>query len=75
FEVFSMLGQKPLGIIPDDDSLSFCFLGESVKNMPSDTAFEMIATNLHEGTEYMYDCLSRYSGFFGNIRRKIKRKA
>lgn len=75
FEVFSMLGQKPLGIIPDDDSLSFCFPGESVKNMPSDTAFEMIATNLHEGTEYMYDCLSRYSGFFGNIRRKIKRKA
>ena len=75
FEVFSMLATKPLGIIPDDDDLSFCFPGESDKDMLSDTAFEMIATNLHEGTEYMFDCLSRYTGFFGNIRRKIKRRA
>lgn len=75
FEIFTMLEVQPLGIIPDDDILSFRLPGETEKNMPSDTAFEMVATNLHEGTDYMFDCISRYSGFFGNIRRKIKRRA
>ena len=75
FEVFSLLGAKPLGIIPDDDDVAFRFPGECDNALSSDTAFEMIATNLHEGTEYMFDCLSKYTGFFGNIRRKIKRRA
>ena len=75
FEVFSLLGSKPLGIIPDDDHLSFRYPGEYDKDMVSDVAFEMIATNLHEGTDYMFDCISKYTGFLGNIRRKIKRKA
>ena len=75
FEVFSLLGASPLGIIPDDDYLSLRYPGEYDKDMTSDTAFEMIATNLHEGTDYMFDCISKYTCFFCNIRRKIKRKA
>ena len=75
FEVFSLLGARPLGIIPDDDNIPFRFPGECYNDLSSDTAFEMVVTNLHEGTEYMFDCLSKYTGFFGNIRRKIKRRA
>lgn len=75
FEIFSMLDVRPLGIIPDDDLLAFRLPSEGGKDMPSDTAFEMIATNLHEGKDDMYDCVSKYTGFFGNIRRKIKRRA
>lgn len=75
FEIFTMLDIQPLGIIPDDDGLSFRLPSECDGGMPSDTAFEMIATNLHEGADDMYDCVSRYTGFFGNIRRKIKRRA
>lgn len=75
FEVFSLLKVSALGIVPDDDSLSFRLPTESMKDSPADTALEMLATNLHEGTEDMFDCLSRYSGFFGSIRRKIKRRA
>jgi len=74
FEVFAMLDLPPLGIIPDDDMLSFCSPTDVDKDMISDSAFEMIATNLHEGQEDMFDCISRYTGFFGNIRRKIKRR-
>lgn len=74
FEIFSLLDVEPLGIVPEDDFLSFTGPVRP-QNTPSDTAFEMIATNLHEGKKDMYDCVSRYSGFFGNIRRKIKRRA
>ena len=74
FEIFAMLDAEPLGIIPDDDFLSFRLPSDG-KGTLSDTAFEIIATNLHEGKDDMYDCVSRYTGFFGNIRRKIKRRA
>lgn len=74
FEIFAMLDAQPLGIIPDDDFLGFRLPSDG-RGTPSDTAFEIIATNLHEGKDDMYDCVSRYTGFFGNIRRKIKRRA
>ena len=74
FEIFAMLDAEPLGIIPDDDFLSFRLPSDG-RGTLSDTAFEIIATNLHEGKDDMYDCVSRYTGFFGNIRRKIKRRA
>ena len=69
-----MLNLPPLGIIPEDDAISFSLPTDVSKNMVADSAFEMIATNLHEGQEDMFDCVSKYSGFLGNIRRKIKRR-
>ena len=67
FEVFSILNQKPLGVIPENDDLN-CSMYDG-RNRP----FDILAKNLQTGAMEIYDCVSKYRGIFGKLKRKLKR--
>lgn len=68
FEVFSLLSKTPLGVLPENDEVN-CNLA-----LHSDRkAFDILAKNLQTGSSEMYDCVSRYKGIFGKIKRRLKR--
>jgi len=68
FEVFSLLGQPPLGVIPENDDVN-CNLDLYAERK----AFDVLAKNLVTGSQEIYDCTARYRGIFGKLKRKIKR--
>jgi septum site-determining protein MinD len=70
FEVFSLLGFKPLGIIPEDDDININTTASQENRAP----YDILADNLHFGGSKMYDCITRYKGIFGKMRSKIKRR-
>jgi len=72
-DIFRMLDVKPLGIVPEDDSVSFSEL-KSIKGSAG-SAYSILADNLHNGKNIMFDYCSRYKGFFGKLRRNLKRNA
>jgi septum site-determining protein MinD len=71
-EVFEILNIKPLGIIPEDDMIN---CGRSGGGKGCRNAYDIIAQNLANNTSVMYDCIARYSGFLGRIRRNLKKNA
>lgn len=68
FEVFSLLGNNALGILPEIDEVN-C----NLQLHQDRKAFDMLANNLHCGCHNMYDCVSQYRGIFGRLKRKFKR--
>lgn len=67
-EISELLKISLLGVLPEDLEI---MRGDVVK---SHTAFKTVATNLLTGKRKLYDVTKKYSGFFGNIRRVLKRK-
>lgn len=59
-EVFSLLGQRPLGIIGEDDEVN-CF-GQS-----ANVAFTILADNLHFGTQKLMDVVSQHKNFWRRL--------
>ena len=70
YEVFALLNANPLAVLPEDDNVN-CYLEAGYGNV----AYKMLASNLHDGKRQMYDCTSKYRGFFGKLRRNAKRNA
>ena len=68
FEIFSILGHTPLGVIPENDDVN-C----NLRLHENRRAFDMLASNLQTGTFDVYDCVSPYKGIFGKMRRRMKR--
>ena len=63
--IFSYMGVLPLGIIPEADKLNgFC--------RQDSPYFDLVADNLLNGKQILYDYLKAYEGVFGNLRLKIK---
>lgn len=64
-----------VGAIPEDDSVSRALIngGAVNDNSISNDAFKIVANNLHNGTHIEYDCTKKYKGFFGGLRKKVKR--
>ena len=73
-EIIKFLHTQILGVIPEDDDItalsSIGALGGSVSNR----AWVLLAENLHNGTKKVYDCTQKYRGFWGTLRRNIKRR-
>lgn len=64
-----------LGVVPDDDDIStLSSIGGFSGSLSSGRAFTLLAENLHSGTKKVFDCTNKYRGFFGNLRRNLKRK-
>lgn len=74
--IFEELGLPAAGIIPEDDSISVKSVYGGVLDISSgaEEAFTVLASNIINGKNHIYDYKSFYSGFFGKIRRVIKRK-
>lgn len=73
--IISALKLPILGVVPDDDDVStLSSIGGISSSMKIGRAFSLLAENLHNGSKKIYDCTNKYRGFFGNLRRNIKRK-
>lgn len=70
FEIFSLLGNNPLGVIPENDDVN-C----NIRLHHDRRAFDVLATNLQTGTLEIYDCVSKYKGIFGKFKRRMKRNS
>ena len=57
-----------LGVVPQDDGV---FLGERAGS--AQKAFRLLAGNVMKGTRRIYNAAGRYGGFFGSIRRSLKK--
>ena len=70
-DIENTLKTQILGVIPDDDNLSLSqggYLGESAK------AVKTIANKLIGKKAKPYDYLKKYTGFWGSIRKELKRR-
>ncbi|MGN0961083.1 MAG: septum site-determining protein MinD [Christensenellales bacterium] len=65
-----------IGVIPEDDEVSIQMYKGGRFNSNSDThqSLMLIANNLINGENNIFDCTKKYKGFLGGIRKKIKRK-
>ena len=66
-EIFDILKTPLIGVIPQDDGI---FLGEAGS---AKRAFRMLANNVMRGTRKIYNAAGKYGGFFGSIRRSLKK--
>ncbi len=68
-EIAEILNVSLLGIVPDDDYLN-TGLGQSRVAID---CFNILVDNLHNGSSTMYDITHKYKGFWGNIKRNLRR--
>ncbi len=70
-QICGLLKANLLGVIPDDDSIS---TSKSLMNQKTNgsEAFDILAKNIHLSQSVMYDYKSRYKGFWGGLKRRIR---
>ena len=75
-EIADILKLPLLGVIPEDDDLPLSTAGGSMVSYgrAPDLAFNTLADNLTDNTGEVFDCTARYRGFFGAVKRSLKRK-
>lgn len=71
-EIEKTLRAPLLGVVPDDDGVFLNNAGLIPPEAASYRAFKLLANNLLSGKRKIYDCTSKYGGFIGYLRRKIK---
>lgn len=69
-EISEILKTPLLGVIPQDDGV---FLGDHSGGGGAQKAFRLLAGNVMKGTRRIYNAAGKYSGFFGSIRRSLKK--
>ncbi len=67
-EIEELLKLSLIGVIPEDYSI---YEGDLSR---IHTTFKLIASNLLTGKKKLYDVTKKYAGFFGNVRRALKRR-
>ncbi len=73
--IVSALKLQILGVIPDEDEIStLSTVGGLAITARGGRAFSLLAENLHNGTKKVFDCTNKYRGFFGNLKRNLRRK-
>jgi septum formation inhibitor-activating ATPase MinD len=75
-EIADLLKKKIWGLIPENDGIAYAaaigralYGGAAVKD-----CFSILADNVHNGRNKIYDCVKGYRGFFGAIKRSLKRR-
>ena len=63
---------SPKDMLPDEDDVMLYGTGFS-PNCRVGRAFRILARNVEENTRRIYDVTARYSGFFGSIKRGLRR--
>lgn len=72
-DVQGLLKIDLLGIIPEEDEIFLSLGGKLNKKADCYKAYKILADNVISGKRKMFDVTSKYSGFFGSIRRGIKK--
>ena len=67
-EISELLRTPLLGVLPEEYSI---YEGDLQTVHPS---FKLMAGNLLTGRKKLFDVTKKYSGFFGNVRRVLKRR-
>lgn len=70
-EIVRFLQTKIIGVIPEDDGIT---KGNEINSKELDRAMTLLAENLHNGSKKIYDVAKKYRGFWGIVRRNIKKK-
>lgn len=73
-DIVRFLKVKLLGVIPEDDQITKGQECNIEENKGLDRAITLLTENIHNGTKKIYDVAKKYRGFWGLIRRNIKRK-
>lgn len=72
-DIEAILKTPLLGVLPEEDEV-FLSSGYAIpKRAESYRAYKILALNLKKKTNKIYDVTGKYSGFFGSIRRSIKK--
>ncbi len=74
-DIISVLKKCPVGVIPEDDCLNIYnnMRADSGKASESALAFEVLAANLHNGQNDIFDVTQRYKGIFGKLKRNLRK--
>ena len=67
-EVSELLKAPIIGVLPEEDCI---YEGDIEEIHPS---FKLIASNLLTGKKKLYDVTKKYTGFWGNVRRVLKKR-
>ena len=73
-EIIRFLHIPILGVVPEDDDISALSSIGALGGSGSNRAWVLLAENLHNGTQKVFDCKQKYKGFFGALRRNLKRR-
>ncbi len=72
-DIQKLLKTELIGVLPEEDAV-FLSSGYGLPSRSdSFAAYKILANNLHKKTAKIYDVTGKYSGFFGSIRRSIKK--
>jgi septum formation inhibitor-activating ATPase MinD len=65
-----------VGVVPDEDNIAIADINTSTKKKSSESykAFSILANNLHNNTNILYDYKSKYRGIVGNFKRNLRRR-
>ena len=72
-DVKKILKTDLLGVLPEEDDIFLsCGYGLN-KRCDSYRAYKILAENIHFSTDKLFDVTGKYLGFFGSIRRSLKK--
>jgi len=72
-DIQELLKTELLGVLPEED-IVFLSCGYKLPNRSdSARAYKILANNLLKGTKRIFDVTGKYCGFFGSIRRCVKK--
>ena len=74
YDIGKTLGIDFGGVIPEDDKI-ITSTSSDIKNhkIACNRAFDILANNIIHNEKKMFDCTYKYKGFFGSIKKLIKR--
>jgi len=74
-DIRELLGTEITGVIPEDDIISSaCAAGKTlISDSGAGGAFSLLAENVITGSRLIYDCTAKYRGFWGGIKRQLRK--
>ncbi len=72
-DIKDLLKAELLGVLPEEDEVFLSGGYALSRRSDSYKAYKILASNLLKNTSKIFDVTGKYSGFFGSIRRSIKR--
>lgn len=72
-DIEALLNIQLQGVLPEEDAVFLCCGKKLSANSSSKKAYMILACNIHKNSKKIYNITDKYCGFFGSIRRSIKK--